>query len=556
MLKDAQESVSDKATSSSKKIIDIAEPHAQSTNNDESYALQEALSAQAMVPIKRPGALRRAASAVGKVSKNPQAFKWVLRDSKKFDKGLIQIANLVDYLQEMLSQDQMSKLIESTNNFKLMLLQLTSSVSEMKALLWADQIQERSSLDGTTLVGSDDSVSTHSNAATLRRTLNPTAFWQAATRFSINMREETESAVSAKRLNADDLSIGDNLDGDSRTLAQKLSTGVEVWIEWRQFETELTPTNNGRVEKRVPEKTLERVERLVALLCKADKPAEFCVPPCLGYFQDDSRQQFGLVFASPVESGSWPPRSLLSCFGTQGITLRTKIGVAQDLAQWLLYLHAVNWLHKGLRSASILFFSDASSKYLGRSFVSGFDYARIVHSDTIPMPAADDTERAMYIHPDYIGAKRRQGFKKTYDMYSLGIILIEIAFWRPINGIVGSAFPGPGPLSSGAQAVAGAERDDETNSRPVVGGSSTQASAPLTIGQVITFRERILKGAILEKIAETMGDAYADATRVCIEGMTGLGLSEEQDQTDVSVAALIQQSFIDKVVYVLKGISV
>jgi hypothetical protein len=38
-----------------------------------------------------------------------------------------------------------------------------------------------------------------------------------------------------------------------------------------------------------------------------------------------------------------------------------------------------------------------------------------------------------------MGAENRQYYRKTFDIYSLGIILLEIALWQPIHAIIGIA---------------------------------------------------------------------------------------------------------------------
>ncbi|KAM0702931.1 hypothetical protein Q7P35_010363 [Cladosporium inversicolor] len=547
---------------STTKASDISE---RSVHSSVSAALADVASTQVAVPVERSNVVYRTRAALRRVAKEPKRFKWVLRDSAKFDKGLIHIENLIGFLEEMLSQDQTTSLIKSANDFKLMLLQLTTDVGAMKDLLWAGQSQEsrvlRSpsvfALDGATLVDAAEQESTQVQGSRTAAVSKTTAFWIAATRFSIAVNEAPGVTSSSNQLDKSVIGkLEEGLDRDSRTLA-RMSNGDRVWIEWRTFEHESRATSDGRVRRHVPEDTRKRIEDLVALLHIADKPIEFCVPRCLGYFQDDQAQKFGLIFEPPISDGCWPPTSLLSCFDKKAITLQAKIKIARDLTQWLLYLHAVNWLHKGLRSASVLFFSPADAKVPGQTYVSGFDYSRIVHGHTGPGPAADDVERAMYIHPDYLGGGRKRGFKKTYDMYSIGVILVEIANWRPINEVLGFGLPHLAANSPDAQAVAGAQRQIPGVASEVVLRTRDSHTLPqANMSHVMSFRDKLLNDGFLDQIAATMGGAYAAATRVCLEGMAGLELANDMNQSDVSVAALMQQGFSDKVVDVLGKISV
>jgi hypothetical protein len=531
---------------SPKKSKDIAEP-------DAGIVVGEILAAKDMVPDQKRNFFKRTSAATKKLVKQPKRFRWAVRDEKKFEKTLAQISELIDFLQEMLTQDQMGRLAESTNNMNLMLLQLANDIHEVKAVLWAGKTQGSSSsrsaaknLDGETLVGDGDGDA---------QNLDPAEFWREAARFSIEIAEEGASFARACKLtreHVDAMQYGAVLDDGVRTMAIT-AEGRQVWIEWKSF------TAESAFERGPSAEAVERIERLVSLLQIPRKPLQFCVPRCLGYFQDDPATRFGLVFEPPRIDKQPQPISLLTCFADKKVTLGTKVDIAQQLTQWLMYLHVVNWLHKGLRSAAVLFFPEESdSRDLGKPFVTGFEFSRVANKGTTQGPTADDIQRSLYVHPDYLGHKRQFGFLKTYDMYSLGVILVEIAYWQPISVI-------------------------HRLTTPVTQDSAGQELEP-AISDIRMFRQQILSGEneILDHISMTMGESYMAATKACLQGISGLGLqtSDENggeladgqtdtsaggqagaiehdvDQADVQVAADLQQGFIDHVIDVLKCISV
>lgn len=105
-------------------------------------------------------------------------------------------------------------------------------------------------------------------------------------------------------------------------------------------------------------------------------------------------------------------------------------------------LHAVNWLHKGLRSRNVIFFPPYSGDYdLSQPYLSGFDYSRPENADywseSPPSMVAED----LYRHPAVQGGPREDsrgfGYQKQHDIYALGIILLEISYWKPIYSILG-----------------------------------------------------------------------------------------------------------------------
>ena len=506
-------------------------------------ALIDALQVRTGPPLERRGRkgwrhIMAGFSSVGKVATQPERFIWAVRDKEKFRENLLRITELVDFLLEMLDRDQMEILVQSTNDFKLLLLQLTGDVSQMKALLAAGQQQEAvnestssATLDGSTLVDSSEYGGPPSESTTNTATSRSTAFWIAATRFSISMSERAVGDVTFQ----DSIQIKQGTADGARMLAT--SGSKRVWVEWRPFSTELKLTAGGAYVPQVPTETVKRVQRLTALLHAPDSPAEFCVPHCMGYFQDKSpEKRFGLVFEPPAGAADqWPLHSLLEWFNKKPAPLSVRMNVAQQLARWLLYLHAVNWLHKGFRSASVLFFPSTDLQISRKAYISDFEYA------------------ALYTHPDYLGPKRQLGFRKSYDIYSLGIVLVELAYWQRIDCIPGVLLQQSARSNEGeddGQASAGAERGDPSAIQP-------SGVAEYPVEELAKTRSRILGGelGVLEHVLETMGDKYHSATKACLEGMTAFGLSENANQVDPQVGAMLQQAFIEEVVETLDTIS-
>ena len=107
-----------------------------------------------------------------------------------------------------------------------------------------------------------------------------------------------------------------------------------------------------------------------------------------------------------------------------------------------MYLHSVNWLHKGLRSDNILFFnvmsqSDRESINLdyGSPTLSGFDYARPDLPEATSEPFTHNIEHDLYRHPRMLGHASSRS-RKSDDIYSLGVMLVEIAYWQQIEDIM------------------------------------------------------------------------------------------------------------------------
>jgi hypothetical protein len=516
-------------------------------------------------------------SGIGKVTKQPKRFKWAVRDKDKFSEKIVRVRQIVDYLQESLRGDQMEILVESMKTFRLMQLQLAGSMDQVKALLQAERMSSTASLDGVTLVQNDSSngAALAIDAENANDQFN--VFWRAAAQFAIDMNAPKPDMVEPFKLKnseiPDKVFFGKR-EIDGRSIARSRA-GRDVWIEWKPYTTALG--QDGR--RSIPEDTIQRIEKLVALLRAPGKPIEFCVPTCNGYFVNSTGPdsgEFGLVFEPPTSASrpdGWPPRSLLACFKDERIAFSERIAIARQLSQWVLYLHAINWLHKGLRSATVLFFPEDGAG-LGTPWVSGFEYSRIARGGVTTAGPPNTGDRILYIHPDYLGHKAQYGFRKTYDMYSLGIILVEIAYWKPISEILGFSKPaqesngahsgrfhsGDNPMRDDAgQATAGAqssEPDAAAAQRTLAPPQHQPAKYP--ISKVERIRNRILNGEVevLTYIREHMGDKYLNATQACLEGLQAFKLSEDHDQSNPQIAAMLQQGFVKVVVDSLKAINV
>ncbi|KAF2457994.1 prion-inhibition and propagation-domain-containing protein [Lineolata rhizophorae] len=329
-----------------------------------------------------------------------------------------------------------------------------------------------------------------------------------------------------------------------------------VWIEWKRYDP---VTFEGTPDP----KTEARVRALATLLAKnnrADRLRDaFGAPHCLGYFRDvddedeeteggvvvsptkepDQRCRFGLVFEKP--GGVRPdtrPVSLLELLRDAGRdvpSLTDRIALARTVAECLERLHAVDWLHKGLRSDNIVFFPDeAGNVHLSRPFVSGFDYSRPAMNEDMTEKPPENPACDLYRHPKVHGGVRdlppqtpphasphshqsassSSAFKKSYDIYSLGVILLEIARWQPLDKMLGIP--------------------DIDRAKPK---------------QTRLVRNRLLREKeFLGFIRSYLGNTFEEVVRACLVGPKAFGIAEDADEKDGLVGEVLQRAFYANVV--------
>ncbi|KAK0706886.1 hypothetical protein B0T26DRAFT_728462, partial [Lasiosphaeria miniovina] len=210
---------------------------------------------------------------------------------------------------------------------------------------------------------------------------------------------------------------------------------------------------------------------------------------CVGYFPDHLGRCFSFIFKFPAGADvSTPPVSLHhlmsakpgydnrsnSSGGTSLPMLAPSLGerfaLARTLARALMLLQACGALHKAFGSRNILFFrfpgpgtitgTDGGHPYyhehydLQRPYIAGFGYARLHGRDS----SSDDytgsgallghvERQLLYAHPEY-AFTTQQRYLKVFDLYSLGLLLAEIALWQPLEDIARHYFPSSCPTTT------------------------------------------------------------------------------------------------------------
>jgi hypothetical protein len=219
--------------------------------------------------------------------------------------------------------------------------------------------------------------------------------------------------------------------------------------------------NKGLVlvgRKNVPSShiTHERtLKRLFWQLKISEDIKELRLLPCLGYFYNSLSDPIGhkLIYSIHGEDAV----SLRNMLRSKNIndfrsllSPTVRFEIAQSLARSILYLHIAGWLHKGIRSSHILFcseklFSDTHEQ-LDLPYLAGFDYTFIPPDDEGDRKMQFGImERQLYRHPDLqrdptttydasLG-DNDPSFTKNHDIYSYGVILVELGLLKSASRI-------------------------------------------------------------------------------------------------------------------------
>ena len=203
-----------------------------------------------------------------------------------------------------------------------------------------------------------------------------------------------------------------------------------TWIEWSFYDANLSPAIVTHLK--------ERVRRLGAML-SAESTQQLGTAHCIGVVREqDADSRLGLVFQTPPKYGMASPYTLFDAI--HGTSLKSaksmaepplghKFALARKLSSSIALLHASGWLHKAFTSHNILLFGPAAEPdSLLDPYITGFKSSREVTAESYGYRPTGSGSMDYYYHPD-----TTSGFTKSKDLYSFGIVLLEIAYWRPLH---------------------------------------------------------------------------------------------------------------------------
>lgn len=480
----------------------------------------------------------------------PKRIRWASFDHKKMEGLISKLAGFNDKMKEALDQAQMESLYEMQTRTNYQIVLLNRQMENMVQIFQAQIAQRQQGI----ILDMEDSEYNFLNGIggpSMRRltqpldTLAQQKYVHLAIEDSHHLSREEGDQIGLPHLAQDidetEISIEDiegwedfpeDIEEGERTEATY--RGASVWIEWKPNET----AGPGQPDGQVDPKIRSRVTKLAALLKQNNRLVRFRAPHCLGYFVDDADEdresRFGLIFEKPanVPLGT-KPTSLRSLIEASNVpnpaveipSLTDRVNLMRLLAETVERLHAVDWLHKGLRSSNILFFEKAGEDgtptiNYADPYVSGFDYSRPATSDELTEHPTDNPAADIYRHPTVQSNANREvssgheSYKKSYDLYSLGIVLLEIAYWKTIDHILGI---------------------DIVTARP-------KQTWPVKARLLIKEKQH------LRLVKSNSGNTVESVIRACLEGPTAFGLDRECDEKRDIVAAHLQTKFGELVV--------
>lgn len=449
-------------------------------------------------------------------------LQWALINKESFEKLVDKLIMFNDRVESLLDRDTLGDMHAMQVQSNLMLLRVTDEVTQLHLLVRALNITqnpiERSNYRE---LGNEESADEHGTEGTVASLAR---FKAEALLVDQDMSQQVPTRIELESIELE------NADSNtSRSLGRY--AGHYIWLEWRE------QVEDAQYSPKTQQIVGRRVKQLATLLSNEHKSSLFNAPSCLGYTYDDrdENRRHALVYKVeiPPDSRYLGLCTLRDMIGTHPIpSLAKRFALASALADSLFYLHAVSWLHKGIRSDNVLFIrhqSKAASLQGHNSapadtrspILSGFDYSRPDLIDEQSFRNTRTPSHDLYCHPDLLQFRTKRS-RKCHDMYSTGLVLIEIALWRPIEDIVGIEVR-RSRLLEVAQTVA--KLNEEGN-------------------------------ALRSELVARVGDRYTEVVRSCISGVNQDRTAAGSQEDDPEIAGEIQESFFEAIVQKLQRLSV
>ena len=152
---------------------------------------------------------------------------------------------------------------------------------------------------------------------------------------------------------------------------------------------------------------------------------------------------FEFVFSIP--KGLSHPQSLRALLSRAGERprLNDRLFLAQHLVNAVMFVHSSDFVHKNIRPETVVLFEDSVSE-IGVPFLAGFEKFRSADGQTFRTGEAV-WEKDLYRHPERQGHWPEMDYSMQHDIYSLGVVLLEIGLWTSfvVSGASDASIPGP-----------------------------------------------------------------------------------------------------------------
>ena len=368
--------------------------------------------------------------------------------------------NISDYLQQIVQN--LSEIPNDIGWSEAQYGQLRDLINELYSILPKEDRTTSDQIFSATLLRSDDTKALENFETDATVQEFPDIELIAAMKRINILRESAEATrPEDEKLSIDmkDLSLDKSISPRSTGTYTSAGNGAvdlmkQIFVEWKHYE--------GYWDTEIGNQLFNRTELLTHFLRKASQGStvlDLRILDCLGYCHDQKQKRLGFVFTIPASAGDSRSYMTLHSWIRQYVTRPALLGdrfrLAQTLCKAMFGFHLAKWFHKSFSSHNILFFSDTDAAIaeddsklsppasppsalnysLITPYIVGFNNSRPDRPTEFSEPARPSLDVLRYRHWEYKN-KPMQKYKRGYDYYSLGMVLLEIGLWFPLSALM------------------------------------------------------------------------------------------------------------------------
>ena len=222
--------------------------------------------------------LKKTLRFLERVPETNRRLTWAMVKRDKFKDLIDKLIGYNTYIEGLLDNVAMEQLQFMQQQTYMALLQLNSNVAELKEISLAIQIKTSAS---TPSLHTSSDTSEHDSSRTSFARLADFKAQQIALDEEIPEMEPIESAKVHV------------VESDDETRSEGEYQSERIWIEWKDCDPGNDPSSDWN-------KTIEkRVKKLAILLSSDKKPEQFGAPHCLGYFNEEEEERYGVLYRKP-----------------------------------------------------------------------------------------------------------------------------------------------------------------------------------------------------------------------------------------------------------------
>lgn len=247
-----------------------------------------------------------------------------------------------------------------------------------------------------------------------------------------------------------------------------------------------------------------------------ERQSHVSILPCLGFLPVGNDGYPSIIYSLPTSQTDAPIRTLHDyILNYPRPALGDRFTMALSLAQTIFHIHSSGWVHKDIRSRAIIITPTSGKTLL---YLLGWSTARprTEQMNIWSMGSQENTathrplEQELYRHPERYETVTA-AFTAKHDIYSVGIVLLEIALWTTMSKQFAS---------------------------PIAKAQEKGALPPVDI-----VTKALSKLSLDHRVAQEMGEGYARLVRRCLETDFEVG---EHDEQESGLLGQFQALVVDK----------